>query len=114
MSGDLPRLDRALTLETPVRSPDGAGGFTVTWTALGTHWAELRPGTGRERSARAATVSRSPYRIIVRGAPVGSAARPQPDQRFREGPRIFAILAVTEADPAGRYLMCHAQEETVA
>jgi head-tail adaptor len=114
VSRAVPRLDRALTLEAPVRSPDGAGGFMVTWQALGTHWAELRPGTGRERSGRAVTLSRSPYRIIVRGAPVGSPARPQPDQRFREGDRIFAILAVTEADPSGRYLTCHAEEETVA
>lgn len=114
MSRALPKLDRALTLEAPVRSPDGSGGFMVTWEALGTHWAEMRPGTGRERSGQAVTVSRSPYRIILRGAPVGSAARPQADQRFREGQRIYAILAVTEADPAGHYLMCHAEEETVA
>lgn len=114
MSRVQPRLDRALLLETPERVPDGAGGVTVTWAALGTLWAELRPGAGRERSGRVTTVSRSPWRIIVRGAPVGSAARPQPDQRFREGQRIFAILAVTEADPTGRYLMCHAEEETVA
>ena len=31
-----PNLSRALVLETPVSAPDGAGGFSVTWQAVGT------------------------------------------------------------------------------
>ena len=109
-----PVLNRLLTLEEPVRSPDGAGGFAVTWTALGSLWAEVRPGTGRERAGRGATMSRVPVKIAVRAAPVGAASRPKPEQRFRDGARVFHILAVAEADPAARYLVCHAEEETVA
>lgn len=109
-----PKLDRYLVLEAPTRVADGAGGYDVHWAALGALWAELAPGTGRERSGRAARMSRVPYRITVRGVPVGSAGRPQPDQRFRDGDRIFQILAVTEADPRARYLVCHAEEEIVA
>ena len=48
--------------------------------------------------------------VLVRGAPVGSAARPRPEQRLREGERIFDILTVTEHDPAGRYLEIVAEE----
>ena len=51
------------------------------------------------------------YRIVVRAAPMGSDARPRPDQRFREGARVFAIRAVAEEDAAGRYLVCFADEE---
>lgn len=54
------------------------------------------------------------YRIIVRGAPVGAARRPRPDQRLRDGTRIFDILTVTEADPAGRYLDILAEEGLTA
>jgi hypothetical protein len=37
--------------------------------------------------------------------------RPRPDQRLREGARIFTILAVGDSDPTGRYLTCFTQEE---
>ena len=37
--------------------------------------------------------------------------RPRPDQRLREGARIFTILAVTERDPEGRFLTCITREE---
>lgn len=42
---------------------------------------------------------------------VRAVARPKPGQRFREGSRVFAILAVAERDPAGRYLTCFCREE---
>jgi len=109
-----PNLSRALVLETPVTVPDGAGGFSITWQGLGTLWAEIRAGLGRERFAALGPAGEVRCRIIVRGAPVGSDQRPRPDQRFREGVRVFRILAVTEADVQGRYLICTAQEEVPA
>jgi head-tail adaptor len=110
----LPHLSRQLVLETPQRVPDGAGGFAQSWAALGTHWAEIRPGTGRESAGEFLTLSAVPYRILVRAAPVGSSMRPKPEQRFREGTRIFLIDAVTEHDPRGHYLVCFAREEATA
>lgn len=108
------RLNRALTLEDPQRVPDGAGGFNETWVALGTLWADLRPGTGRDRGAEFATLATVPYRITVRASAEGAPSRPRPGQRFREGGRVFAIAAVTEADAIGRYLVCFASEEISA
>ncbi len=108
-----PVLNRKLVLETPVRVPDGAGGFTVSWESLGVLWAELDARTGREAAGVATPLSRAVYRITVRAAPVGAASRPLPEQRFRDGSRVFNIQAVIEADPAARYLVCHAQEELV-
>ncbi|UWQ15578.1 head-tail adaptor protein [Aliiroseovarius sp. M344] len=110
----LPNLNRKLILEEPVRSPDGAGGFSQTWQALGQVWAEIKPGTGRERAAGFATVSTISFRITVRAAPEAAPSRPQPDHRFRAGSRIFRILAVTEADAGAQYLTCFAQEEVSA
>lgn len=109
-----PRLSRRMTLEAAVRLPDGAGGFTLDWQGLGEVWAEVRPGSGRERAGEFVTLASVPYRITLRAAPVGAPARPRPDQRLREGARVFRILAVTEADPRGHYLTCFAHEEVVA
>ena len=110
-----PRLTRKLVLEEPQKASDGAGGFTEVWIALGVLWADIRAGTGREREAAGLfTVSTVPYRITVRGAPYGSPSRPRPDQRFRDGQRLFRILAVTERDPKGLYLECFAREEVSA
>lgn len=106
-----PQLTRRLVLEQKAQVPDGAGGFTTEWAALGTLWAELRPGTGRDVAGEEVTLSSIPYRITVRGAPQGAPSRPVPGQRFRDGARVFAILAVTERDAAGQFLTCFAREE---
>lgn len=108
MSG--PRLRRKLVLESRTATPDGMGGYVVNWTPLGSLWAEMAARTGREAVVSGRESQRQPWRIMVRGAPAGAASRPRPDQRFREGARVFNILSVAEADPAGRYLMCFAEE----
>lgn len=109
-----PQLNRRLVLEAPQRVADGAGGYTENWAVLGTLWAEITPRTGSERAVAGLPVSRVRHRIVLRGAPEGSPMRPAPDQRLREGGRIYAIRAVTEHDRGGRYLVCFADEEVAA
>lgn len=109
-----PDLNRALVLEEATRVADGAGGFSVVWVALGTLWAEVKSGTGRETAGEEITTSTVQHRITVRGAAVGANSRPKPAQRFCEGVRIFTILAVTEADPRGQFLTCFVREEVPA
>jgi head-tail adaptor len=106
-----PVLTRRLVLEAPQRIADGAGGYSEAWVPLGQLWAEVKAGTGRERSGELVTVSTVPYRITVRAAPIGAPSRPRPEQRFREGERLFRILAVAERDAGARYLTCFAHEE---
>lgn len=108
-----PVLNTRLVLEGPVLAADGAGGYDTSWEALGTLWGELRPGRGRAVKGANASLSRVPYRIVVRGAPIEAPSRPVPGQRLVHQSRVFAILAVTEADRNGQYLICHAEEETV-
>lgn len=110
----LPRLNRRLTLENPQRVPDGAGGYTTAWITQGEIWADVRARTGRERADGGAPVSAVSYKITVRAAPLTSPARPKPEQRFREGERVYAIRAVTEQDAGGMYLVCFADEEVIA
>ena len=64
-----------------------------------------------QRLSTVPALSAVPYRVTVRGAPVGSPSRPKAGQRFREGTRLFLIQAVTERDQFGRYLTCFAREE---
>ena len=106
-----PDLNRTLVLEGATRVNDGAGGYAEVWATLGTLWAAVAPGSGRDVPGEELVLSSVPYRITVRAAPYGAVSRPKPEQRFREGARIFTILAVTERDPDGRYLTCFAREE---
>lgn len=108
------RLNRLLTLETAERVADGSGGYTTDWQAVGALWAEVVSGRGTERAGEAVVLASMPYVITVRGAPIGSPRRPRPEQRFRDGTRLFRILAVSEADTGGRWLSCFAKEEVVA
>lgn len=107
-------LNRSLTLEALVRVPDGLGGFTESWIARGSLWAEIVPGSGRDLPGEEIILSAVPLRITVRAAPMGASSRPIAGQRFREGTRAFRIIAVTERDPDGRYLACFSREEVVA
>ncbi|MDF1801570.1 head-tail adaptor protein [Thalassovita sp.] len=109
-----PRLNRALALENPVSTPDGAGGFAQSWVELGHLWADVAFRSGRETAAGGGARSVASYKITVRAAPVGSTMRPRAEQRFREGTRLFRILSVAEKDAEGRYLICIAQEEAAA
>lgn len=109
-----PQLNRQMVLETPLRAPDGAGGFTESWQALGTVWAELRPGSGREAGGPAGAVSVARFRVVLRAAPMGHEMRPVAGQRLRMGTRVFAIEAVTEAPDLPMYLRCAVTEEVAA
>ena len=107
-------LNRPLVLEDPVEVSDGAGGITLSWVALGTLWGEVKPSSGREVDGEEVVLASVNFRITVRGAEVGSPRRPRPEQRFRDGGRVFVILAVTERDLSGAYLTCFATEEQPA
>jgi len=107
------QLNRKLVLEAPSEAADGAGGVIATWVGLGTLWAEIRQGSGRELDQQSLAVASTNCRIIVRASPVGAPSRPGAEQRFVEGTRTYRILAVAEMDSDQRYLVCHAREEVI-
>jgi len=106
-----PTLSRRLVLEAPQQVADGSGGFTTQWVAQGELWAEVKASSGRDKASEFANVASVQYRITLRAAPQDAPSRPRPEQRFRDGNRIFLIRAVTEADFGARYLTCYAEEE---
>lgn len=93
-----------------METPDGSGGFELSWVKLGTLPAQVLSRSGRERLIGGREVSSMAHRIIVRAAPVGAASRPRPDQRFRDGTRIYGIAAVSENNKSQLYLDCWAEE----
>ena len=113
-----PRLSVPLMIESPVREPDGMGGYRLIWQDSGRIWAEMRSGAGGERFAEVGARSVVSWRITVRAALADDPRRPRPEQRLRmgEGPaaRRFRIEAVAESDPRGRWLVCIAKEESLA
>ena len=104
-------LNRRLVLEAPVKTPDGAGGFTEGWQALGTLWAQVVPRSGREVGGEDGVLSLAVCKITVRAAPVGQSNRPVPGQRFIAGEQVHVIKAVTEDGPKGQYLVCQCEME---
>ena len=108
----MPTLNRKIVLQERQTAVDGAGGFDVTWTDVGTLWASIDTRRGAERFVGGRIVSSVSYVFTVRGAPVDAPSRPKPDQRFVDGERIFSILAVAEDDRHGRYLTCWTEEGT--
>ena len=104
-----PRLDARLTLETPVRTPDGGGGATLAWTPVGTLWGEIAARSAREGTAGDRRVARATHRITIRRGPT-DAHRPTPEQRLVHRGRVFAIHGVTEAGPGGAWLTVWAEE----
>ena len=107
----LSRLDREMTLEAQVATPDGAGGRTLTWTPVGRIWVGLRSARGREAAGQVGALSEARWTATLRGAAPGDPARPMPGQRLREGLRTFRILSVAERDGRGRWMVCELIEE---
>jgi head-tail adaptor len=98
--------DRRLVLEAFEPTPDGGGGMTGAWRALGVHWARLHPLSARQRAIGEAARSEITHRAVVRWSAPETPSRPRPGQRFREGTRIYAVAGVAEADQQRDALLC--------
>jgi SPP1 family predicted phage head-tail adaptor len=104
-------FSRRLTLEAAETVDDAGGGATRSWRALGRCWAELRAVSGRERMRDGGAVSRATLRCRIPWTPPGGANRPTAGMRFREGERVFEIVAIGDDDPWRRHLLCWLAEE---
>ena len=104
------RLTRRLALEARSSDGDGGGGRVESWNERATLWAEMRAISGRERGIGGRPGSFVTHRALVRYAAPGAPDRPEPDQRLREGERVYAILAVSEADDRRGFLTLWLEE----
>ena len=100
------RLRHEMVLEEPARVADALGGHDVTWSAVATLWAELRPATAGPVNRADAEEAEITHRVVLRFDP-----RVWSGRRLRMCERIFAIRTVRDLDETGRYLVCRAQEK---
>lgn len=105
-AGDPGRLRLRLILEKPVRVGDGAGGATLGWSATGIVAAELVPVRPEERGTGQGIADLTLHKVIIR-----YRTDVEPGDRFRLGQRAFLVLAVTDPQEDGRYLVCLAEEK---
>ena len=96
---------RLLTLETAARLDDGCGGFTVSWVASVTVWADVMALAGREALEADRVVASVSHRITLR-----HLASLLPSAQLRDGTRIYDILAVRDPDGRRRELTCDCVE----
>jgi SPP1 family predicted phage head-tail adaptor len=96
-------LNRRLTLEAPLETPDGAGGVAREFTAVATMWAEVMPLSARAEEAADSVGAALRYCIVVR-----RRGEITTRHRFREAARLYRIIAVREGLP-GRFLEIDAE-----
>lgn len=106
-------LTRKLVLEERLDAPDGAGGFTEGWQALGTHWGDVRLRSGRLERGEASARSRASHTVWIRAVGHAQPSRPRPGQRFRDGSRVFLIRSVADARSGEPLLECLTDEEVL-
>jgi SPP1 family predicted phage head-tail adaptor len=100
-------LRERLTLEQPVRTPDGGGGASVVWEPVTDVWAHVRPISGEERLSHDQLAGRLTHAVWMRRRP-----GVLPAMRFRQGARIYEIVAVLEAGHHAR-LKCLCEERSL-
>jgi SPP1 family predicted phage head-tail adaptor len=93
-----------LTLEQPVRTPDGGGGASLAWQPVADLWAHVRPVSGDERLRHDQLAGRLTHAVWIRHrSGIG------PAMRFRQGARIYEIVAVLDS-PTRTHLKCLCEE----
>ena len=98
-------LRQRLTLEALERTSDEGGGFSEDCVAVATVFASLRPSGGGERVEAGRLAGTVTHEVVLRYRP-GVV----PAMRFREGTRVFHILAVIDVEERRRWLKCLCEE----
>jgi SPP1 family predicted phage head-tail adaptor len=97
-------LDRRLVLEAPVETDDGAGGVTRSFEMVATLWAQVMPVRARPNVAADSLAALVTHRIVVRLPRTITTLN-----RFRDGTRIFRVVAFRETADR-RFLEIDAEE----
>ena len=102
------QLRQRITIEEPTETPDGAGGYTTSWSTLTSIWAHIEPlsrSSGNERFVEGQLQDRTRWRIAIRYRDDIT-----PKMRAVYGSRLFNIRAVIDPDGMQRELVLIAEE----
>ena len=94
-----------VSLLAPVRSPDGAGGATLTYALEAQVWADIRTNAGQSRQDADRLSGHLTHLVWIRYRPGLT-----PDHRFQFGARIFLIRSVLDHDGRHHFLECACEE----
>jgi SPP1 family predicted phage head-tail adaptor len=98
-------MHRRLTLEAPSRTGDEAASASTVWISLGLVWAAVVSRSAREIVDADAKRARITHEIHLRWRADITAA-----MRLRDGPAIYEIRGVRDADEKRHRLICDAEE----
>lgn len=95
-----------VTLEAPLRTPDGAGGALVSWVAGATVWAKVEMRDGGEAAVAERLEARAAIRVTIRYR--GGVTS---EMRVGWQGRAFNIRAVRDRDGRRRFLVLDCEAE---
>lgn len=98
-------MHHRLALEEPVRTADGAGGATESWSLIAEIWGALRPVEGGESVEAGGIRGRASHEIWIR-----HRTGLLPEMRFRIGTRLFDIRSIAQTPGRQRFLRCLVEE----
>lgn len=98
-------LRHRLVLEQLAETSDGGGGFTQSWTEVAELWAAIRPISGSEQVESGRMAGTITHELVLR-----YRTGVVPAMRFRNGARVFQVLAVINVDERGVWLKCLCEE----
>ena len=102
----LGEMRERVTLQAPVRTPDGAGGADIAWDAGATVWAKVEARGGDERAAGERLAARARLRVTIRYR-AGVTA----EMRLLWNGRALGITGLRDPDGRKRFLVLDCEEE---
>ncbi len=99
-------LNHRLILQSSLEEPDGCGGLTTTWQAVGSVWGAIEPINPTSGVVAQQQHETAHANIIIR-----FRSDVKNGWRFVLGARVFDITNAHDPDERRRYLVCHVEEE---
>lgn len=95
-----------VTLQSPSRTPDGAGGANVAWTSGASVWAKVEERRGQERLAGERLAAEAAFALTIR---YRSGISTQ--MRVLWNTRVLNIVSLRDPDGRKRFLELTCEEE---
>ena len=94
------KMRHRVTIQQPVRTSDGAGGYTTAWTTLAIVWAHLHPVKGVEINRADAIQGIADYTLTFR-----TKAAPTVDETMRAtyASVTYTFVGLPVVDEVGRF-----------
>ena len=100
-------LRERVTLQLPVRTPDGAGGAAVSWTAGTPVWAKVEERGGGERVEGERLAAKARLRVTIR-----YRSGITTEMRVMRDGKALNILSLRDPDGRKRFLLLDCEERS--